>query len=93
MESNAQCSGSHMNDLKASHVDEDVNKGVLVRLNVEFGKETLLTVTRGNIHGCLGMLIDHSADGKAMKPNIGDYKQMCPTLQGDDLKIVKWWDD
>lgn len=54
----------HVDDLKISHVDGRVNEGVLDRLNIRYGKETPLTVTRGDIHDYLGMTIDYSTDGK-----------------------------
>jgi hypothetical protein len=172
----------HVDDLELSHVDGNVNEGVLERLNIRYGKETPLTVTRGDIHEYLGMTIDYSTDGKVkirmedyvesmledvpldmngtattpaathlfkvdesakdlsqerseifhgitakllflckrgrpdiqtpiaflctrvLKPNDGDYnklrrvvkylrgsKEMCLTLESDDLQVIKWW--
>jgi hypothetical protein len=61
----------HVDNLETSHDDGDVNKlGVLAKLNVlGHGKESPLTVTRGDIHDHFGMTIDHSADGKSNDPN------------------------
>jgi len=56
----------HVDDLKLSHVDAEVTEGVLDRLNDRYGKETPLTVTRGDIHDYLGMTIDYSTDGKVV---------------------------
>jgi hypothetical protein len=54
----------HVDDLKVSHVEDSVLDGVLACLNERYGKETPLTVTRGDIHDYLGMTIDYSTDGK-----------------------------
>jgi hypothetical protein len=43
-----------------------VNEAVLDSLNARYGKETPLTVTRGDIHEYLGMTIDYSTEGKVM---------------------------
>ena len=56
----------HVDNLKISHVDSGVTEGVLDRLNIRYGKETPLTVTRGDIHEYLGMTIDFSTDGKVV---------------------------
>jgi len=56
----------HVDDLKISHVDKDVNEGVLAHLNARYGKETPLTVTRGDLHEYLGMMLDFSMDGKVV---------------------------
>ena len=54
----------HVDDLKISHVDGSVNESVLDSLNTRYGKETPLTVTRGDLHDYLGMTLDYSVDGK-----------------------------
>ena len=41
-----QCTISwHINDLKISHVDKDVIKSIVTKLEACYGKEALLTVT------------------------------------------------
>jgi hypothetical protein len=40
----------HVDDLKISHVDGKANEAVLATLNLRYGGETPLTVTRGDIH-------------------------------------------
>ena len=40
----------HVDDLKLSHVDGDVNEDLLRRLSEWYGKETSLSVTRWDIH-------------------------------------------
>jgi hypothetical protein len=54
----------HVDDLKISHVDGNVNESVLASLNGKYGKETPLTVTRGDLHDYLGMTLDYSTEGK-----------------------------
>jgi hypothetical protein len=174
----------HVDDLKISHVDGNVNEAVLDKLNSWYGKETALTVTRGDIHEYLGMTIDYGTKGqvkirmedyvesmledvptdmdgtattpaalhlfkvdeaakdltqersemfhsitakllflckrarpdiqtpiaflctRVLKPNDGDYsklrrvvkyrrgsKEMCLTLESDNLQVIKWWID
>lgn len=56
----------HVDDLKISHVDKAVNEEILRRLNLRYGKEAPLTVTRGKVHDYLGMTIDYSVEGKVM---------------------------
>ena len=54
----------HVEDLKILHSDGSVNQEVLGRLNVQYGKETPLTVICGNTDRYLGMTIVYIADGK-----------------------------
>jgi hypothetical protein len=64
----------HVDDLKISHVDGKVNEEVLLGLNARYGKETPLTVTRGDIHEYLGMTIDYGTIGQ-VKIRMDDYVQ------------------
>ena len=54
----------HVDDLKISHVNASVCEKVVDLLNVRYGKETPVTVTRGDLHDYLGMTLDFSVDGK-----------------------------
>ncbi len=56
----------HVDDLKISHKEAKVTESILDLLNDRYGKETPLTVTRGDIHEYLGMTIDYSTDGKVV---------------------------
>lgn len=56
----------HVDDLKISHVSQQVLETVLEQLNQRFGKEQPLTVTRGVIHNYLGMKMDFSQPGKVV---------------------------
>eukprot|EP00980_Cylindrotheca_fusiformis_P010187 scaffold2267_cov92-Cylindrotheca_fusiformis.AAC.6 len=68
-----QCTiGWHVDDLKISHVENDVIEGIYQLLNDQYGKETPLTVSRGKKHEYLRMTIDYSEDGK-VKFTMADY--------------------
>jgi Reverse transcriptase (RNA-dependent DNA polymerase) len=61
----AQCTVLwHVDDLKISHVDISVCEKVVDLLNERYGKETPVTVTRGDLHDYLGMTLDFSTDGQ-----------------------------
>jgi hypothetical protein len=53
-----------VDNLKISHVDKEVVEDILRMLNERYGKEAPLTVTRGEVHECLGMVFDYSINGK-----------------------------
>ena len=54
----------HVDDLKASHMEEKVLEGFLSDPRKEFGKETELSETKGLVHDYLGMTLDYSLPGK-----------------------------
>jgi Reverse transcriptase (RNA-dependent DNA polymerase) len=54
----------HVDDLKISHADDGVITEILKELNIKYGKEAPLVVTRGLIHEYLGMTLDYSQSGK-----------------------------
>jgi hypothetical protein len=54
----------HVDDLKISHVDPQVNTTIIGLIDAEFGKEAPLTINRGKIHDYLGMTLDYSVKGK-----------------------------
>jgi hypothetical protein len=62
----------HVDDLKISHIDPDVNTDIIEMIDNEFGKEAPLTITRGRIHDYLGMTLDFSEQGK-VKVKMLDY--------------------
>ena len=62
----------HVDDLKISHIDPDVNTDIIEMIGNEFGKEAPLTITRGRIHDYLGMTLDFSEQGK-VKIKMLDY--------------------
>jgi hypothetical protein len=55
----------HVDDLKMSHVDSEVNTAMIGLIDSEFGKESPITVTRGKAHDHLGMTLDCNTKGKA----------------------------
>jgi hypothetical protein len=54
----------HGNDLKLSHIEQEVLDEIASKLNAKYGKEAVLTVHCGAIHDYLGMMIDYSEKGK-----------------------------
>ena len=53
----------HVDDIKISHAEEQVVSEVLAELEIEYGKEALLTVSHESKHNYLGMLFDHTKVG------------------------------
>ena len=54
----------HVDDIKISHVSENVVTSVIEYLSEKYGKEAPLTVTRGKAHRYLGMTLDYNINGK-----------------------------
>ena len=61
-----------MDDLKISHVDENVVEDVIRLLNEKFGRVSPLTTTRGRVLEYLGMTLDYTKKGK-VKISMYDY--------------------
>ena len=71
----------HVDDLKISHVSEEVCEMILKRLNDEYGNEQEVVAHRGKIHDYLGMVIDFSKDGEvtfSQKKYIQETLDECP---------------
>ena len=64
----------HINDLKLSHIKQNVLEELMDRLNSKYGQIMLLIVHQGKVHDYLGMTIDYSKDGK-VKFSMPDYVQ------------------
>jgi hypothetical protein len=62
----------HVEDLKISHVSEDVNTDIIKIINDEFGEEAPITITRLKVHDYLGMTLDYSERDK-VKIKMLDY--------------------
>ena len=73
----------HVDDLKISHVEADVVTNIITLLELEFGKDAPLTVTRGKVHDYLGMTIDYSIKGKVKFTMIDYIKNMLEELPVD----------
>eukprot|EP00957_Ditylum_brightwellii_P033500 2538705-Ditylum_brightwellii.AAC.1 len=56
----------HVDDLKISHVNSEVVTELINKIQDKYGKEKLMTVTRGKILNYLGMNIDFMSPGKVM---------------------------
>ena len=74
----------HVDDLKISHVDPDVNTDIINMIDNEFGKEAPLTITRGRVHDYLGMTLDYSESGK-VKIKMLDYVEKMLADLPDDM--------
>jgi hypothetical protein len=54
----------HVDDLKTSHVDPEVNATIVGLIDAEFGKEAPITIARGKTHDYLGMTLHFTKKGK-----------------------------
>jgi hypothetical protein len=79
----------HVDDLKLSHVKQEVLDYVANKLNAKYGKEAPLTMHQGAIHDYLGMTIDYSEKGKVkflMPDYINGILEEAPTdMAGTDV--------
>jgi hypothetical protein len=73
----------HVNDLKISHMDPEVNTTVIGMIEAEFGKEAPLTITRGRIHEYLGMTLDYTKKGKVKIKMLDYVRKMLAELPED----------
>ena len=53
----------HVDDLKVSHVDENVAQTFICDMEMVFGKETPLSVSNGEIHDYLGVMLEVEEPG------------------------------
>jgi len=77
----------HVDDLKISHVSEDVVEGIIAHLNKKFGKESPLTTSRGKVLEYLGLTLDYSQKGK-VKISMYDYIKNIVEESPDDMKGI-----
>jgi hypothetical protein len=73
----------HVDDLKISHISEDVNTDIVKRFNDKFGKEAPITITRGKVHDYLGMTLEYSEKGKVKIKMLDYVDNMLPDLPTD----------
>ena len=78
--------GWHVDDLKLSHVDINVLENIISEIEKEFGKESPLTVTRGNTHEYLGMTIDFSEPGKVIFSMLEYIERLIADTPADLMK-------
>jgi hypothetical protein len=74
----------HVDDIKASHVEQGVLDDLARHLDSRYGKHAPLTVHQGPIHDYLGMTIDYSEDGK-VKIIMSDYIDRMLDEAPDDM--------
>jgi hypothetical protein len=79
----------HVDDLKTSHVDPEVNAEIVKLINDEFGKEAPITVTRGKTHDYLGMTLDCTEKGKVKIKMIDCVEKMLADLP-EDLQLITY---
>ena len=56
----------HVDDVKSSHINEEVNTEFENWLNMEFGEHAKVTTRRGKIHDYLGMQLNYENDGEVI---------------------------
>jgi hypothetical protein len=62
----------HVDDVKISHMDEQVLEDIIEQLNKQYGTINPLVVTHGSVHDYLGMKLDFGESGK-VKVDMKDY--------------------
>ena len=81
----AQCTVLwHVDDLKLSHVSQQVLDGLVDLMNQKYGKLAPLTVTKGNVHDYLGMTLDFGTPRKVIV-RMDDYVESVLEEAPDDL--------
>ena len=78
----SQCTAAwHVDDIKLSHIQSNIIDDLINTLNLEYGKETPLTIKRGKVHEYLRMMIDFSTPGQvqfSMQLYIDTLISECP---------------
>ena len=77
----------HVDDLKMSHVQQEVLDEIIGKLTNKYGNEKGLTVQRGKKHEYLGMTIEYTNDRK-VKFTMTDYVDGLLNEMTDDMKGV-----
>ena len=72
----------HVDDIKSSHVDKEVNDKFLAWIERTYGKKGKVKSARGKSHDYLGMIFDYSTKGKVrvdmtkyMKKMVEDFEK------------------
>ena len=65
----------HVDDLKISHVEEDVVRSVIQKIHKEFGQHSDLSMHIGKRHDYLGMILDFNSPG-VLEIDMSDYIQV-----------------
>ena len=77
----------HVDDLKMSHVQQEVLDEIIGKLTHKYGNKKGLTVQRGRKHEYLGMTIEYTDDQK-VKFTMTDYVDGLLSEMTDDMKGV-----
>ena len=77
----------HVDDLKMSHVQQEVLNEIIGKLTHKYGNEKGLTVQQGRKHEYLGMTIEYTDDQK-VKFTMTDYVDGLLSEMTDDMKGV-----
>ena len=77
----------HVDDLKMSHMEQEVLDEIIGKLTSKYGNEKGLTVQRGKKHEYLGMTIEYTDDRK-IKFTMVDYIDGLLSEMTDDMKGV-----
>ena len=77
----------HVDDLKMSHMEQEVLDEIIGKLTSKYGNEKGLTVQRGKKHEYLGMTIEYTDDRK-VKFTMVDYIDGLLSEMTDDMKGV-----
>ena len=75
----------HVDDLKVSHVDRTEVEKFVRKMEETFGKDTPLTVSRGQVHDYVGMTLDFRTKGE-VKINMEHYIDMMLQDAPDKMK-------
>ena len=73
----------HVHDLNTSHFDPAIISSVLADIDAEYVRIAKMTITRGKVHKCLRMTIDHSLPGKAIFPMINYIGKLLDNITED----------
>ena len=77
----------HVDDLKVSHVDAAEVEKFVQRMETTFGKDTPLTVSRGQVHDYLGMTLDFRTKGE-VQINMEHYIDMMLQDAAEEMKGI-----
>jgi len=80
----------HVDDLKSSHVDPEVNKEFLVWLNKKYADDGIAEVkaTFGKVHDYLGMTLDFT-EGGVLKVDMKDYVNAMIEEFSENVKVER----
>lgn len=63
----------HVDNLKITHAKQEVIEDLVTTLNDWYGKLDPLTITRGDVHDYLGMMLDYNVPGQKVSIQMDDF--------------------